>query len=217
MLDAVLQLARERGLLAQSSALVAVDSTGLEARHISHYYGKRCGRRMTYYAKLSAVCDTLTHLILWAIAERGPNCDHMQFRPAVLAAYQLQPFEHLVADAGYDAEHHHALVTIPARAGRPSQRAPTGQFRQQMRCELDKSVYGQRWQIESTFSQWKRRLGSALRARAAQAQNREVHMRVLTLNLMLTYPFRLLFSTEQVRPLLPEPAHCRRPLTARAA
>ncbi|MCI0755760.1 transposase, partial [Teichococcus vastitatis] len=45
--------------------------------------------------------------------------------------------------------------------------------------------YHQRWHIESGFSQHKRRLGSALRARGHQAQQRELILRVLTHNLMI--------------------------------
>ena len=113
---------------------MAIDSTGLESRHVSHYYGRRTGLRMRRFPKVSAVCDTGSHLFLSAVANRGTHSDHVEFRPAVSQAYQNQPFAHLVADAGYDAEGSHHFVrstfgahtTIPARQGRPSEKLPTG-------------------------------------------------------------------------------------------
>ncbi|WP_390890123.1 transposase [Roseomonas mucosa] len=54
-----------------------------------------------------------------------------------------------------------------------------------MRHRFPKSLYHQRWHVESGFSQHKRRLGSALTARTPASQNRELVLRVLTHNLML--------------------------------
>ena len=48
-----------------------------------------------------------------------------------------------------------------------------------------KKTYGQRWQIETTFSMLKRLLGSALRSRKRYAIDREIVLRVLTINLMI--------------------------------
>ena len=50
---------------------------------------------------------------------------------------------------------------------------------------LPSFAYGQRWQVETTFSLLKRRLGSALSARKRYALNREIYLRVTTLNLMI--------------------------------
>jgi len=190
----VLNLARRRGILAPVSALVAVDSTGLESQHISHYYGRRCGRRMKYFPKLSAVCDTGTHLFLGVVISRGPSWDHEEFRQTVLGAHRQQPFEHLVADAACDMERCHGVVrhklgaktTIRLRKRpRPGQ-GRHGEYRQEMEEAFDREAYGQRWQIESAFSRCKRRLGSSLKARNVWAQQREIEMRVLTHNLMIT-------------------------------
>lgn len=172
---------------------MAIDSTGLESRHVSHYYGQRTGLRMRRFPRLSAVCDTHSHLFLAAVANRGPHSDHMEFRPAVSQAYQNQPFTHLVADAGYDAEANHHFVrstfaahtTIPACQGRPTEKLPTGAHRREMVTAFDQEAYGQRWQVESAFSQCKRRLGSALRARQYWSQCREILLRLLVHNLMI--------------------------------
>lgn len=115
--------------------------------------------------------------------------------------------DRLLADAGYDAEHTHALArdqldvrsTVinlnPRRSGR---KWPRSKYRRQMRRRFPRKVYGQRWQVESSISRHKRRLGPALRARLSEAQRRECLLRVLTHNLMiLRRPARI--STEHER------------------
>ena len=181
------------GLLKDRSALVALDSTGMESRHVSHYYGQRKGLRKSRYPKLSAVCDTASHLFLSGVADRGPHPDDQEFGTVVRQAYALQPFEHLLADAGYDAEHHHRFLrrrlgarsTIPPLRGRPTEKLPTQPYRREMATTFDQEAYGQRWQIESAFSQCKRRLGSALRSRIYWSQCREGLFRLLVHNLMI--------------------------------
>lgn len=198
----MLEHARRGGLLKDRSALVAIDSTGLDAHHVSHYYAKRSGKRRKHYLKLSAVCDTGSHLFLSAVIDKGPMWDLKEFRRALLEAHQLQPFGHLVADAGYDAEYLHGFVrlrlgagtTIPALRGRRPKELPAGEFRRQMATDFDKALYAQRWQIESAFSQCKRRLGSALSARNPWGQLREGQLRILTHNLMITRRLMHLFN-----------------------
>jgi transposase len=185
--------------------MVAVDSTGFETHHVSDYYGKRCGRKMKHFPKLSAVCDILSHLFIAVLVDQGPSWDGKQFRRVVLDAHQAQPFAHLVADAGYDSEVHHGMVRLRlgARTTIKPRRAPQhrkdirGEYRREMHEAFDKKAYGQRWQIESAFSQCKRRLGSALSTRNPWAQRREVEMRILAHDLMILLR-PLLFSTEQV-------------------
>ena len=57
-----------------------------------------------------------------------------------------------------------------------------------------KHIYGQRWQIETGFSMLKRLLGSALRSRRRYAIDREILLRVITLNLMIIWPPYLCFQ-----------------------
>ncbi len=54
-----------------------------------------------------------------------------------------------------------------------------------MSRQLNKTKYGQRWQIETVNSMLKRLLGSALRARTYWSQCREISLRALTLNIMI--------------------------------
>ena len=107
-----------------------------------------------------------------------------------------------MADAGYDAEDHHAwprdvlgvrATVIPLCRRSHGRKKPKTKYRAQMVRRFKKKppkstykrVYGQRWQIESGFSRHKRRLGDALSARTWTNQKKEVLLRVLTHNLML--------------------------------
>jgi len=59
LLSATLKHCREEGLLDETTELAAIDSTGLETRHVSGYFTRRCGRHRGHYKhrypKLSAV------------------------------------------------------------------------------------------------------------------------------------------------------------------
>jgi hypothetical protein len=183
----------------------ALDSSGFECGHTSHYYARRRTKgadgkekvRLRRFAKLEAAFDCQTHLILGAIPRRGPAVDTDRFVPLLDEALLQARIRAALADAGYDSEanHRHArerrgvLSFIPAEAGRPSAKPPTGRYRRQMKQRLDKDYgqYGQRWQAETGFSMIKRRLGSALGGRSYQARCRELLLFVLTYNLMLEY------------------------------
>jgi transposase len=149
---------------------------------------------MKHFPKLSAVCDTQSHLFISGLVTRGPSWDGKQFRRTVLEAYEHQPFAHLVADAGYDSEVHHGMVrlklgaqsTIKPRKPPRHRKQIHGEFRREMHESMDRAAYGQRWQIESAFSQCKRRLGSALSTRTLWTQRRETELLLLTHNLMIT-------------------------------
>jgi len=217
LLAATLKLCRDEGLLDTTSELAAIDSTGLESRHISAYFTKRCGRHKGHYKhrypKLSAVCDTKTHLILGTAIDRGPKPDCIEDEATLLAALEHQEIETLLGDAGYESERFHefcrdglGIVSIipttergrPRRDGQP--RPVHGRYRKQMKTDFPKTLYGQRWQIETVFSMLKRNLGSALRARRYQSQNREIRARILTHNLSILLHLTM-FYTEHERPL----------------
>jgi hypothetical protein len=163
--------------------------------------GRRHHRR-SRWPKRTAVLDTATHLVLAAHVRRGPTQDSPQFKPAVRAACGRLPLDTLLGDAGYDAEHNHALgrdrlgirSTVSALNRRGGgrkwpatkyRRPMVRRFRRKPRGSRHQRVYGQRWQIESGFSRHKRLLGSALRARLWANQKREIVLRAVTHNLML--------------------------------
>ena len=102
-------------------------------------------------------------------------------------------FDRLLGDAAYDAEHNHVLcrdelgirsTVIPINPRR-SRKWPRTHYRRQMKTDFHNQIYGNRWQVESSFSRNKRRLGSAVRARTEPAQFAEAQLRVLTHDLMI--------------------------------
>jgi transposase len=183
-------MGRTRGLIPEKSPQAAIDSTGYEAGHTSHYYGRVCGLRKSHYPKLTAVCDTKAHIYTSAVANQGPFPDHREFAAAVLEGYGNQPFDEILADAGYDAEHHHQLVrdvlgatsVIAPNAGRPTRKLPPGRYRREMVESFPKERFGQRWQVESSFSQDKRRFGSFVSGRSYWSRCRNLLLRVLVHN-----------------------------------
>jgi transposase len=217
LLSSLLQRCRNEKLLSETVALAAIDSTGLESRHVSHYFTRRSERHAAHYKatypKLSAVCDTRTHLILGVTVDRGPTVDHCEFRPTVQRALAHQPFKTLLADAGYDSEkaHHWCRDELGIRSIIPPRtygrrrldgapRGTYGHYRVKLLRRFPRKLYGQRWQIETAFSVIKRCLGAALRARTYHSQCREVVLKVLTYNLMILLLGVRMFYTEQTCP-----------------
>jgi len=203
-LDAVLDHCRQAKILSKSSKQAAIDSTGLESRHVSAYFTKRCKRHSDHYKhrypKLSAICDTASHLILGAVIDRGPKPDPVEARQTLHEALNHQRFSSLLGDAGYESEGFHCLCRdklgilsiIPTTdRGRPRSdgkpRPVRGKYRKLMKKRFPKKTFGQRWQIETVFSMLKRNMGSALRARKYHSQTREIRLRILTHNLAILW------------------------------
>ncbi len=181
----------------------ALDSTGFDAGHTSHYYAKRRTKgatakekvRYSRFAKLEAAFDCATHVVLGAIPRRGPAVDTDRFVPLLAEALHRVKITTALADAGYDSEPNHRYAreargvrsVIPATIGRPTTKPPTGRYRRLMKEWLDKDYcgYGQRWQAETGFSMIKRRIGAAVTGRSYHSQCRDLMLFVLTYNLML--------------------------------
>jgi transposase len=183
--------------LVGAAPVAAVDATGLETRHVSAHFGERrsgSGHRQRAWPKLTAVVHTGSHLIVGAVPGVGPSQDSPDFAPAVRQAAGLVAFDTMLADAGYDAEHNHRLcreelgvrrAVIALNPRNAGDRWPKAPYRRALHQDFPAGLYRQRWHAESAFSQHKRRLGSALTARAVGAQDRELALRVLTHNLAL--------------------------------
>ena len=183
--------------------MAAVDSTGYDARPVSGYFVRRCGRRGTQrrWPKLTAVADTRTHLILAASVTRGPRQDAPQLLPAVRQAARRATVDTLLADAGYDSEDNHATCrealgirsTVIALNWRGSRKWPKARYRRQMvrrfrrkpRGSRSRRVYGRRAQAESVFSRNKRRLGATVAAVVWAYQKTEILLKVFAHNVML--------------------------------
>lgn len=184
---AVITRATRTGLLDYSS-VAAVDATGLETRHVSLYFRVRRGlaqtptHRRRSWPKLTAVVHTGSHLIVGAVTGIGPTQDSPEFTPAMRQAAGLVPFDTVLADAGYDAEHNHRLCrnelgicesVIALNPRNHGRRWPSTPYRRAMRQHFPRAQYHQRWQVESVFSRHKRRLRSTLTTRRPASQQRE--------------------------------------------
>lgn len=165
----------------------------------SHYFGQRSGRKYHRFPKVSAVVDVDSHLLLGAVIDRGPQPDDREFHRLARQAHRRQPFDALLGDVGYDGEHHQAFLweqlgvlgIIPPTRGRPAHdpdHVPGGFYRSFIAKHWPKELYGQRWQIETTFSMLKRLLSEDVRARRRHCIDREIFLRLLTLNLMILLP-----------------------------
>jgi len=200
--------------------LAALDSTGLEARHVSRYFVLRKRSKQlqtleetTYkrFPKLAMICDCRTHLILSMIPTRGPSVDVNQFRRPLDRAARHMPIRHLLADAGYDSEAnhryaretHHIQTTIPARAGRPTGKRPKTLYRKLMATHFAKKTYGQRAQAETVFSMIKRNFSDCLSARSYWPQCRDIVLLVLTHNLAIILLVKELFYIAFLTPFVP--------------
>ena len=196
-MKAVFDRANALGLLSEKPE-GAIDSTGLETRHISSHYLHRRGSKRTHsytrWPKITVVCDTQTHLFCACVVSRGSNNDAPHFRPALIQASRYISFDRLLADPGFDSEANHRLAreelgirltVIALNRRRGPNTAAKGKYRSQMDRCFPYRIYNQRWQIESDFSRHKRLLGSALRARQRWSRERECYLRILTHNLMI--------------------------------
>jgi hypothetical protein len=217
-LDAVLGHCRQAKILPTCSMQAAIDSTGLESRHVSAYFTKRCKRHCNHYKhrypKLSAICDTDSHLILGAVIDRGPKPDPVEARQTLHEALKHQSFSCLLGDAGYESEDFHCICrdTLGIRSiipttdrGRPradGKVSPVkGRYRKLMKQKFPKKTYGQRWQIETVFSMLKRNMGAALRARNYHSQTREIRLRILTHNLAILWRLFLCSIQSRTHPI----------------
>lgn len=198
LLGAIFDQARACRLIkSTASATCCIDSTGMENHYVSRHFFKRQGRRTGKYrrwTKLTAVCENQSHLIASAVVSTGPSTDCNYLKPAVAQAVKHVAIHTLLADSGYDAEYNHRLCreqfgirsTVIRLNGRNLKYGRTGGlFRRRMKQRFPTRSYRRRWQIESVFSRFKRRLGNALTARTNESRTSECLLRVLTYNLMI--------------------------------
>ena len=200
---AVLTTARLRGMLPDGLRAI-VDSTGLEARHVSVHFehrrhgpgrGKNRGRAPPpTYPMLAVVCDQRSHLWLSAKAFMGPRNEAPFFEPVVRQAAARARIDTILADAAFDTDACHALcrdtlgirsTVIPIHPRGNGRGWPKGTYRRQMRRRFHRRVYAQRRQVESSFSGTKRRFGSALRRTSPLGRTHECLLWALVHNLAI--------------------------------
>jgi Transposase DDE domain len=176
----------------------SIDATGLDDHYVSNHFVIRRKKFRPFvwrpWPKLSMVCHSSSHLWAGATLTEGPSGDASQFAPCLRQACRHLPIDRLLADAAFDGEHLHRLAreelgirstVIPLNRRNTGRRWPKTKYRRQMKRRFPTRQYGHRWQVESSISQHKRRLGPALRSRTDSARESEVHLRVLTHDLMI--------------------------------
>jgi len=179
----------------------AVDSTGLEMSAASGYFVRRRQRVGSpwktvvyrHFAKLSVVCDVMTHFILAFQDGRGPKPDVADFQPLLADALTRALLARISADAGYDSEANHRFARddckvrtiIPAKLGRPTEKPASGRYRRRMQIHFDRAAYRDRVQVETVISMIKRRLEGCIRSHSYWNQRRELRLKVLSHNIMI--------------------------------
>lgn len=91
------------GAQAEGFLTVAVGSTGFTRDRASRDYRQRANT----WLKWSLAAWTTPLALCAQVMDRGPRSDHAEFRPLVTQAVARLPFEHLLADGGYDSEANH--------------------------------------------------------------------------------------------------------------
>ena len=187
----------------------AGDSSGFDAHHASRYFvhrrdvnkadKNRPKKRVSYkyYGKLMIIVCCMSHVILSAVASRGPTPDIDQLEDVLLEVpEQMVNIRHMVLDAGFDSGRNHRLLreergirsTIPPEHGRPPKdpdALPPDKYRALMKRRFNRRAYRKRVQVETVFSMLKRNLGAALRGRSHHSRRRDILLRVLTHNIMI--------------------------------
>lgn len=148
---------------------------------------------MPAFPKLTVLCHIRSYLWLAAQVTRGPSNDSPEFAPTLMDATMRVSFDQVLADAAYDSEPHHEFCRhflgirsfVAPINMRRARKWPSTRYRRQLKRRFPRRVYGQRAHVESSFSQDKRQLGSALRARSDESRAQEVFLRVLIHDLMI--------------------------------
>jgi hypothetical protein len=197
ILAKIFNRARAIGLIGKSDKIASIDSTGLENHFVGRHFIMRQGGRTKKYrnwTKLLIVCSNGSHLIASALTGKGPSTDSHLLEPAVSDALENMKIETLLADSGFDSEENHRFCHNKAAIKTPvidvNERnlkyGKIGGFYRRLMCRnFPRKKFRQRWQVESVFSRFKRRLGYALRARTDDSRSVECLLRVLTYNLMV--------------------------------
>jgi hypothetical protein len=215
LLDVMVRWGELARILGFSFKPAGIDSSCYEPHHVSRYFesrrlhGRKEGargrrRKMRAIPKVALGVSCWSHLVLSLWTGIGGGGDHGHFESVLFDAWRRtrgRTLRKVVADAGYDAEHNHALARcdmgirsiIPATIGRRflDGSLPRGRFRRHMRRLLrnkrsrKRCGYTQRWQVETVNSMMKRNLGSACRGKTSPSRQRDLRLKVLTHNLMI--------------------------------
>lgn len=230
LFDRMAAWARKAKLLGDT---LAIDSTQLDVHYRGRHHeqrrrhfaksGKRSAnarrsRSAKRTPKLAVGVDCRCHLVLAVRARTGMGSDAPDFAPALREARQRnrRP-RRVLADSGYDSHANHRVARqelgvrslIKANVGRPAAKPPASKYRRRMKRELAGSQagkpYGQRAQVETFNSMFKRNMTDSLRCRTT-ARRRELALRAVVHNLAIIRSRKRRVETEPLRPRFTPPS-----------
>lgn len=132
---------------------------------------------------------------LSSVSKYGLCPDVGEFKGLIAQALTSVRLKCIIADAGYDSESNHQFArqemslrtVIPAKHGRPTNKPAKGRYRRLMQTRFDDVNYRKRAQVETVMSMIKRRQGSYCKGRTYWSRCRELHLMVLTHNIMILW------------------------------
>ena len=172
-------------LFCTRNANTAIDATGFDELHASHYYEKRVKIDVNKrrYMKHSIFIDTdLQAIIASCGKESGPH-DTIDFKPLIKFGSKFVKVKIVTADKGYDSEENHRFVReeigaesiIPARYDNSVWRM-RGYYRKKMRRNFPLKKYHQRSKVETINSVEKRKFGQYLRSAKLEMRQKELKL-----------------------------------------
>ena len=165
--------------------IVAVDSTGFQANHMSYHYANvwhfQDKRKYRRYLKLTIAIDTNTQYVMSQKIRLGPRNDNIDF----VSALKDVKCDYVVADKGYDSKKNRRFVLrqmksypqIPYRSISPVYRLNGG-----AKLKFHKQIYHQRSKVETVFSVIKRKYGSCILSKSFESQKKELIFRLIAYN-----------------------------------
>jgi transposase len=196
-------LAGTYNLFGPKNANTAIDSTGFDELHASHYYEKRVNRDFNKrrFMKHSILVDTDFQAVITSCGkENGPH-DILDFKPLLSAGSKIVKIRVITADKGYDSEESHrfsreeigAESIIPARCENSVWRM-SGYYRKKMRRNFPVKKYHQRSKVETINSVEKRKFGQNLRSTKFEMRQKELKLIDIVYNIYrFNSKFYLLF------------------------
>jgi hypothetical protein len=178
----------------QNPKIVAIDGTGIETNHRSKHYEWRICQKYFPCAKLDALIDVETSLIL-------DYKFRLKLRHEIISAKSI--FRKMSAknvlilgDGAYDCEELHRIARkknneLFAPLRKTSRKTPKGFFRK--KCLERNPKYGLRNKVESVFHALKAVHVSALKSRLNSTKKKEMAWQVLVYNLKRIKNFYLIW------------------------
>jgi hypothetical protein len=163
----------------------AIDGTGFDELHASHYYEKRVGRDINKrrFMKHSIFVDTDFQAIISSCGkESGPH-DTLDFKPLIKFGSRFVKIKTVTADKGYDSEENHRFAReeigaesiIPARNDNSVWRM-RGHYRKKMRRDFPLKKYHQRSKVETINAVEKRKFGQDPRSTKFEMRQKELKL-----------------------------------------